>query len=65
MLSEITGIRFDIQPLEGEWLWTTFDLRGRRLNTGRAGSKREAAAFVIREIMRASFAAEIETREAA
>jgi hypothetical protein len=58
MFSKNDAIRFDIQPLEQGWRWTTFDLFGAPLNAGAAGSKREAAAFVIREIMRASQATE-------
>lgn len=45
------GVRFSIAPCGDAWSWETFDRQGRPRDRGMAGSKREAAAWVIRHII--------------
>jgi len=53
-MAPAAGTKFAIEPADGGWRWATFDLSGAPLEGGRAGSKREAAALVIRGILKAA-----------
>lgn len=47
-------IRFSIAPTDaGAWLWRTFDKDGGARSQGLAASRKQAAAFVIRDIVQA------------
>jgi len=49
-----TLIRFSIKPAgNGAWLWRTFDKDGLTRSHGLAACRKQAAALVIREIIRA------------
>lgn len=46
-------IRFSITPTDaGAWLWRTFDRDGRARNEGLATRRNQAAALIIRDILR-------------
>lgn len=60
------GVKFTISPSEAGWAWSITDMSGAPLASGQATSRREAAAFVIRDIIRSTLPAEpIEQRRAA
>jgi hypothetical protein len=61
--TSLKGVRFAIAPADGHWVWQAFDLGGRVISQGDAKSRREAAAFVIRETLR-SCTAGSSTRDA-
>ncbi len=44
---------FKLTPTPNGWTWKTFDAQGRTVETGLAGSRAEAAAFIIRGVIRA------------
>jgi hypothetical protein len=47
-------VRFSITPMpNGAWLWRTFDTQGDARNQGLAACRKQAAALVIRDIVRA------------
>ena len=60
------GVKFAISPSEAGWEWSVADMSGAPLASGQAKSRREAAAFVIRDIIRSTLPdATIEQRRAA
>ena len=60
------GVKFTIGPSATGWCWSTFDTSGALLSSGETRSRREAAAVVIREIVRAALpAALLDQRQAA
>ena len=48
------GVKFAISPSEAGWEWSVADMSGAPLASGQAKSRREAAAFVIRDIIRST-----------
>lgn len=60
------GVKFAISPSETGWAWSVVDMTGAPLASGQAKSRREAAAFVIRDIIRSTVpTAPMEERRAA